>query len=70
VAELIYTARTQAGLTQQQLAELIGTTQAVIEELEDADYQDSSLLMLQKIAHAFNQRVVINLTPLAGQHTA
>ncbi|HLO88179.1 MAG TPA: helix-turn-helix transcriptional regulator [Nostocaceae cyanobacterium] len=70
VAELIYTARTQAGLTQQQLAELMGTTQTVIEQLEDADYEGQSLLMLQKIARVLNQRVVINLKPLQQQQTA
>ena len=39
VAQLIYEARTKAGLTQKQLAELIGTKQPVIARLEDADYE-------------------------------
>jgi ribosome-binding protein aMBF1 (putative translation factor) len=39
VAQLLYEARTKAGLTQQQLAELIGTKQPVIARLEDADYE-------------------------------
>ena len=38
VAQLIYSARTKEGLTQQQLADLIGTKQPVIARLEDADY--------------------------------
>ena len=50
VAQLIYEARTKAGLTQKQLAELIGTKQPVIARLEDADYEGHSLSMLQKIA--------------------
>jgi len=37
VARLIYQARTEAGLTQQQLAELVGTKQPDIARLEDAD---------------------------------
>ncbi|AUT00498.1 transcriptional regulator [Nostoc sp. CENA543] len=70
VAQLIYEARTKAGLTQKQLAELIGTKQPVIARLEDADYEGHSLSMLQKIAHALNQRVVIYLTPLEHEQSA
>ncbi|WP_193197453.1 helix-turn-helix domain-containing protein [Nostoc sp. MG11] len=64
VAQLIYEARTKAGLTQKQLAELVDTKQPVIARLEDADYEGHSLSMLQKIAHALNQRVVIQLAPI------
>lgn len=44
VAQLIYEARTKAGLTQQQLAELVGTQQPAIARLEDADYEGHSLM--------------------------
>jgi ribosome-binding protein aMBF1 (putative translation factor) len=54
VAQLIYETRTQAGLTQQQLADRIGSKQSVIERLEDADYEGHSLSMLQRIAHSCN----------------
>lgn len=70
VAQLIYSARTKAGLTQKQLAELVGTKQPVIARLEDADYEGHSLSMLQKIAHALNQRVVIHLTPMEHSQSA
>ncbi len=70
VAQLIYEARTSSGLTQKQLAELIGTKQPVIARLEDADYEGHSLSMLQKIAQALNQRVVIHLTPLEHEQSA
>jgi ribosome-binding protein aMBF1 (putative translation factor) len=63
VAQIIYDARTQAGLTQQQLAELIETKQSVIARLEDSDYEGHSLSMLQRIAKALNQRVEIQLMP-------
>ena len=49
VARLIYQARTEAGLTQQQLAELVGTKQPDIARLEDADYQGHSLTMLPSV---------------------
>ena len=61
IAQLIYDARMNAGLTQQQLADLIHVEQSVIEDLEDADYQDNPLIMLQKIATALNQRVKMSL---------
>ena len=62
LAQLIYNARKQAGLTQQQLADRIGTKQSVIARLEDADYEGHSLSMLQKIAQALNQRFFAHLT--------
>ncbi len=38
IAQIIYDARTEARLTQQKLADLVGTSQSVIARLEDADY--------------------------------
>ena len=49
--------RKHAGLTQQRLAKLVGTTTSVICRLEDADYQGHSLAMLRRIADALNKRV-------------
>lgn len=66
VAQLIYAARTQAGLTQKDLAELTGTQQSVIARLEDANYEGHSLSMLQRIAQALNRRVEVALVPLEG----
>mgnify|MGYP003987486919 CR=1 FL=1 len=63
VARLIYQARTAAGMTQAQLAALVGTKQPVIARLEDADYQGHSLSMLQRIADALNQRIRIQFVP-------
>ena len=64
VAQLIYEARSSAGLTQRELADRVGTTQSVIARLEDADYTGHSLSMLQRIARALNRRVEINLLPI------
>lgn len=60
-AQLIYDLRKDAGLSQKQLAELIGTTQSVISRLEDSDYLGHSLSMLDKIARALNKQVKINV---------
>jgi ribosome-binding protein aMBF1 (putative translation factor) len=65
VARMIYEARTQAGLTQQELADLVGTKQPVIARLEDADYDGHSLAMLQRIATALHHRLEIHLVPVA-----
>ena len=63
VASLLFTARTNAGLTQKQLAELVGTQQSVIARLESADYEGHSLSMLIRIAEALDNRLVIDLVP-------
>jgi len=64
IARQIYQLRTAAGLTQTQLAELIGTTASVICRLEDADYKGHSLAMLRRIGAALNQRVEIRFVPM------
>ena len=63
VAQLIYDARTEAGLSQTELARMIGTTQSVISRLEDADYEGHSLSMLNRVAQALNREVKIDLVP-------
>jgi transcriptional regulator with XRE-family HTH domain len=62
VARLIYTMRSEANLSQQQLAELLGTTQSVISRLEDAEYEGRSLTMLERIARALNQKLTVVMT--------
>lgn len=64
VARKIFELRTQAGLTQAQLAKMIGTTASVICRLEDADYAGHSLAMLRRIAAALDQRVEILFVPV------
>jgi ribosome-binding protein aMBF1 (putative translation factor) len=64
VAQMIYDARTEAGLTQTELASAVGTTQSVISQLESAEYKGHSLSMLTRVAKALNRRVEIRLTPL------
>jgi ribosome-binding protein aMBF1 (putative translation factor) len=67
VAEMILAARERAGLTQTQLAKLVGTTQSVISRLEDADYEGHSLTMLQRIAAALHQRVEVRLVSASAR---
>src|SRR5258708_13643801 len=63
VAEMIYDAGTRAGLSQSELAALIGSKQPVIARLEDADYEGHSLTMLQRIAAALEQRLELRFVP-------
>jgi ribosome-binding protein aMBF1 (putative translation factor) len=63
IAQMIYDARTDAGLTQKELAQAVGTTQSVISQLESAEYKGHSLTMLDRIAKAVNRSVEIRLVP-------
>jgi ribosome-binding protein aMBF1 (putative translation factor) len=44
IARQIYDLRTEAGLTQQELAKLLGTDPSVIDGLEEADYEGNALV--------------------------
>ncbi len=71
VAREIYELREKAGLTQAELAKLVGTTASVISRLEDADYQGHSLTMLRRIAAALHKRVEIRFVPIkSGRQSA
>ena len=70
VAQLIYNAREKAGITQEELADLVGTKQPVIARLENADYRGHSLTMLQRIATALHKRIDIRLAPAPEKEAA
>lgn len=59
IAQQIYAMRQERGLTQKQLAEIMGTTQSVISRLEDTDYESERLETLHKIATALNCRLEV-----------
>ena len=63
VAEMLVASRKSAGLTQQQLAQLAGTTQQVVSQLESADYEGHSLSMLKRLAKAMHQRLEFRMVP-------
>ncbi len=67
VARKIYNLRQKAGLTQPQLAKLVGTTASVICRLEDADYEGHSLSILRRIAAALDKRVEIRFVAVKGK---
>jgi DNA-binding XRE family transcriptional regulator len=57
IAEL----RERCGLTQAQLAEKVGTTQAGISRLENPNYRNYSLTTLEKVAAALGARLKVEL---------
>ncbi len=59
IAQQVYDLRTEAGLTQKQLAVMVGTQQSVISRIEDADYGGHSLTMLKRIAAALKRSLKI-----------
>jgi DNA-binding XRE family transcriptional regulator len=69
IAQKVYDLRTEAGLTQRELADRVGTTASVICRLEDADYVGHSLTMLQRIAAAVDKQVQVNFVRLRQART-
>ena len=59
IARKLYDLRVKAGLSQRELARLVGTTASVICRLEDADYEGHSLGMVRRIAEALDKKVEI-----------
>jgi DNA-binding XRE family transcriptional regulator len=70
VARKIYALRTKAGLSQRELAQLVGTSASAICRLEDADYEGYSLTVLNRIAAALDRRVEIRFAPARKLVTA
>lgn len=53
--------RVKRGLTQQQLAQAIGSRQSAVARLEDAEYGRASIPTLIKVAHAFDCALIVRL---------
>ncbi len=61
IGQQIYDLRKEANLTQEELADMVGTTGSVISRLESADYDGHSVKMLQRVASALGKKVTINI---------
>ena len=66
IARQIYALRQEAGLTQKQLAQKVGTTASVICQLENTAYQGHSVSMLRRIADALGADLQVQFAPAAG----
>lgn len=66
----IYNLRKQAGLTQSQLAKLVGTKQSNIARIESADYTGYTLKTLEKVTKALKARLEIRIVSTANRSIA
>lgn len=64
IAFQIINLREKAGLTQKQLAELVGTKQSNIARMESADYTGYTWKTLEKITKALKARLQIKIVPI------
>ena len=73
IAQQVYDLREAASLTQEQLAEKVGTTAKVIDDLEMTDYDDNAIgdavLALQCIAKAVGKQIEFRFVPLKAEPT-
>lgn len=65
IAFQVYNLRKKAGLTQKELAELVGTKQSNIARIESADYTGYTWKTLEKITKALKARLEIKIVPVA-----
>lgn len=68
IAFQIYDLRKKAGLTQAQLAKLVGTKQSNIARIESADYIGYTLKTLEKVTKALRAKLEIRIVPQASSN--
>lgn len=70
LARTVYGLRTKARLSQNELAKRVGVPSAVIEQIEDDDFEGDSLVLLQRIAAALNKTVEIRVVARKARRRA
>jgi ribosome-binding protein aMBF1 (putative translation factor) len=69
LAGAVMDVRTRAGLTQEELARRMGTTQPVVARLESGRSRPS-MRTLERLAEATGSRLLISFAPLEAKRTA
>ena len=59
VGQMVYDLRQEAGLSQAKLADLVGTSQAIISKVENADYEGSALEILSRVCFALHRNISV-----------
>ncbi|OGH19714.1 MAG: hypothetical protein A3D74_03175 [Candidatus Levybacteria bacterium RIFCSPHIGHO2_02_FULL_37_13] len=70
IAFQIINLREKAGLTQKELADLVGTKQSNIARVESSDYKGYTWTTLEKVAKALKARLEIRIIPLGNKRDA
>ena len=70
IARQAYDLREAAGLSREDLAGLLGTTEAVIADLEEADYEGDALSMLVRIASVLKKRIEVHFVTSSTTESA
>lgn len=70
IAFQIYDLRKKSGLTQAQLAKLVGTKQSNIARIESADYTGYTFKTLEKVTKALKAKLEIRIVPQADSNFA
>ena len=63
ILEGVIKARKKARLTQQELAERIGTKQPALSRLEKGGFEKANIETLRKIANALNHKLIVRFEP-------
>lgn len=69
IAGQVYDLRQKAGLTQKELANLMGTKQSNIARIESGDYKSYTWKTLEKIARAFKAKLEVRVVPETKSHS-
>ncbi|MCL5055058.1 MAG: helix-turn-helix domain-containing protein [Firmicutes bacterium] len=67
LAIVISKLREKKGLSQEELAQKVGTKQQVISRIEQLQQTNLTLAMLQKLAAAFQMRLIVDFQPARGE---
>jgi transcriptional regulator with XRE-family HTH domain len=68
LGQLIYDLRSQAGLSQQALADRMGTTQSVISRLEEGGGARNRIDTLARVARALGRHLVVSFPEEVPEH--
>lgn len=64
IAQDLHDLRIQRGLNRDDVASIVGVSETVIEDIEEADYQGDFLAMATRIASALKRKIEIRLVEL------